>query len=203
MPCDPTLLRSARLLPARRRRARGARRAGGAAAVQSPAAHLQTGDPGGKAYVVLRGKVHVVVMDEDNQEVVIDSPANGEMFGLASMCPRRRIRPGHGHRGTSAIEIERSDIAALVTESRWPDSTCCRWSAPFPRRPGPRPQARCPEPERGDRGEIDVRRPHRRWVARFGGSWTFIISLGPCWSSWTAVNVGSPRWPWIPIRSSC
>ena len=35
----------------------------------------KVGDPGEKAYVVLSGKVHVVVIDEDHQEVVLDTPA--------------------------------------------------------------------------------------------------------------------------------
>ena len=43
------------------------------------------GDPGGKAYVVLRGQVQVIVIDEDHQEVVIDAPGPGEIFGLASL----------------------------------------------------------------------------------------------------------------------
>src|SRR4029450_3992961 len=52
-----------------------------------PARHrlYRVGDAGAKAYVVLSGRVQVVVVDEDNQEVVIDQPARGELFGMASM----------------------------------------------------------------------------------------------------------------------
>src|SRR5206468_3273299 len=45
----------------------------------------KAGEQGEKAYVMLSGKVAVVVIDEDNQEVVFDTPAVGEVFGLASM----------------------------------------------------------------------------------------------------------------------
>src|SRR5580704_1743899 len=43
------------------------------------------GDPGGQAYVMLSGSVSVTTVDEDNQEVLVDSPTHGELFGFASM----------------------------------------------------------------------------------------------------------------------
>src|SRR5947208_6818110 len=43
------------------------------------------GDPGGQAYVMVSGKVRVMTVDEDKQEVVVDEPAHGEFFGFASM----------------------------------------------------------------------------------------------------------------------
>jgi len=35
----------------------------------------KTGDPGGRAYVMISGSVRVTTVDEDHQEVVIDEPA--------------------------------------------------------------------------------------------------------------------------------
>src|SRR5580692_7289633 len=43
------------------------------------------GDPGGRAYVMVSGKVRITTVDEDQQEVVVDEPAAGEFFGFASM----------------------------------------------------------------------------------------------------------------------
>src|SRR5713101_3853541 len=43
------------------------------------------GDTGGKAYVVVSGRVRVATVDQDHQEVVIDEPTHGEFFGFASM----------------------------------------------------------------------------------------------------------------------
>ena len=43
------------------------------------------GDPGGRAYVMVSGRVRVTTVDEDQQEVVVDEPAAGEFFGFASM----------------------------------------------------------------------------------------------------------------------
>ena len=75
----------------------------------------KAGEPGGKAYVVLKGQVNVIVIDDDNQEVVVDAPGSGEMFGLASMLS---AAPHHtlavAVEDTTAIEVDRDDIAALL-----------------------------------------------------------------------------------------
>src|SRR5882672_1649525 len=42
-------------------------------------------DPGGRAYVMVSGRVRVTTVDEDQQEVVLDEPTVGEFFGFASM----------------------------------------------------------------------------------------------------------------------
>ena len=39
------------------------------------------GDAGGRAYVLVSGRVRVATVDEDNQEVVVDEPGAGEFFG--------------------------------------------------------------------------------------------------------------------------
>src|SRR5207244_12912350 len=43
------------------------------------------GDPGGRAYVMVSGRVRVATIDEDNQEVVVDEPTLADFFGFASM----------------------------------------------------------------------------------------------------------------------
>src|SRR5213594_415926 len=43
------------------------------------------GDPGGRAYVMVSGRVRITTVDQDHQEVVVDEPAYGEFFGFASM----------------------------------------------------------------------------------------------------------------------
>src|SRR6266481_10028902 len=57
------------------------------------------GDPGGQAYVMISGIVRVTTVDEDHQEVVVDEPAEGDIFGFASMLD------GTPHQ-TSAIALE-------------------------------------------------------------------------------------------------
>lgn len=43
------------------------------------------GDAGGAAYVLLDGSVRVTIVDEDNQDVTLDEPARGDLFGFASL----------------------------------------------------------------------------------------------------------------------
>src|SRR5262249_56440898 len=66
----------------------------------------RSGEPGGKAFIVVKGQVEVAVIDEDNQEVVLDRPGAGEIFGLASMLaaspPSTTATAGEG---TTAIQI--------------------------------------------------------------------------------------------------
>src|SRR5262252_4865028 len=45
----------------------------------------KAGDAGGRAYVMVSGRVRVTTIDQDHQEVVVDEPAHGEFFGFASM----------------------------------------------------------------------------------------------------------------------
>ena len=40
------------------------------------------GEPGDRAYVLVSGSVRVTTVDEDNQEVVVDQPSQGEFFGF-------------------------------------------------------------------------------------------------------------------------
>ena len=66
------------------------------------------GDPGGRAYVLVSGAVRVTTVDEDQQEVVVDQPAEGEFFGFASMLDQTPIKP---------------------TPSRWKKVFAWKWTA--------------------------------------------------------------------------
>ena len=41
------------------------------------------GDPGGRAYVLVSGRVRVTTVEDDKQEVVVDERRRRELFGLA------------------------------------------------------------------------------------------------------------------------
>src|ERR1700712_907273 len=43
------------------------------------------GDTDGQAYVLMSGGVNVTTIDEDNQEVLVEAPGHGDLFGFASM----------------------------------------------------------------------------------------------------------------------
>jgi uncharacterized membrane protein len=158
------------------------------------------GDPGGKAYIKLTGRVHVVVIDQDHQEVVVDEPATGEMFGLASMLsdsPHRTaavaVEP------TSAIEIDRHDLAALVQRKPMAGLDILTMAGRqfhaaqelIRMRAARNPNEVIAEQLTfGDRVADSV--------ARFGGSWKFIISFAVVLVAWVAVNVVLATRAWDP-----
>jgi uncharacterized membrane protein len=163
----------------------------------------KVGDPGEKAYELLSGRVEVVVIDEDNQEVVIDTPAIGEVFGLSSMlstAPHQTT--ARAVESTSAIEIDRNDIATLLQRKPLAGLDMLtmvgrqfRAAQDLVRaRAGRNPNEVIEETLTfGDR-LADA-------VARFGGSWSFIISFGVVLCAWVAVNVvlASRAWDAYPF----
>jgi uncharacterized membrane protein len=75
----------------------------------------KTGDPGGRGYVMVSGRVRVATVDEDHQEVVVDEPGNGEFFGFASMLDQTPHQTDAiALEETVCIEVDRNDIAILL-----------------------------------------------------------------------------------------
>src|SRR5215472_15644642 len=73
------------------------------------------GDPGGRAYVMVSGLVRVTTVDEDQQEVVVDEPSQGEFFGFASMLdPTPHQTTAVAIDETVCIEVDRNDIQVLL-----------------------------------------------------------------------------------------
>jgi len=160
----------------------------------------KVGDPGDKAYVVLNGQVKVSVIDEDHQEVVIDSPGPGEIFGLASLLaavPHQTTAVAL--EDTSTIEIERNDIGALLQRKPMAGLDILTMVGRHfhaaqgliriraARNPNEVIEERL---TMGDR-VADV-------VARFGGSWAFIILFGVVLVAWASVNVALVSRAWDP-----
>ena len=160
----------------------------------------KAGEQGEKAYVMLSGKVAVVVIDEDNQEVVVDTPAVGEVFGLASMlstAPHQTTATALEE--TAAIEIDRKDIAGLLEKKPMAGLDMLtmvgrqfRAAQDLVRmRAGRNPNEVIAETLTfGDRLADSV--------ARFGGSWSFIISFGVVLVAWVIVNVLLYTKAWDP-----
>ena len=136
----------------------------------------KAGDPSGRAYIVLSGRVRVTSIDEDQQEVVIDEPTSGDFFGFASLLDQM---PHHttamAIEPTVCIEIDRDDIETLL--KRKPMAGMDLLAAlgrqlhaaeNLVRLRASRNVNEIIE-EKETRGEriADI-------VARFGGSWTFI-----------------------------
>jgi CRP/FNR family cyclic AMP-dependent transcriptional regulator len=158
------------------------------------------GDPGGQAYVMLSGKVRVTTVDEDQQEVVVDEPACGEFFGFASMLEQT---PHHTNaialEETSCLEVSRDDIAILL--ERKPHAGMDLLTTLGRQFHAAQELARMRATRNpNDLIETEATTGERiaDHVARFGGSWTFIISFGVLMLVYTGINIAMQTKAWDP-----
>jgi CRP/FNR family transcriptional regulator, cyclic AMP receptor protein len=159
--------------------------------------------PGGQAYVLLSGKVRVTTVDEDQQEVVVDEPSAGEFFGFASMLERTEHHTSAiAMEETRCIEVSRDDIVVLL--QRKPLAGMDLLTALSRQLHAAQELARM----RATRNPNDVIEEESSLgeriadhVARFGGSWTFIITFGVLMIVYTGINIllGIKAWDPYPF----
>jgi uncharacterized membrane protein len=160
----------------------------------------KTGDPGGRAYVMISGAVRVTTTDEDQQEVVVDQPSAGEFFGFASMLD------GTPHQTeavaveeTECVEVDRHDISVLI--QRKPDAGLDMMAVLGRQfhnaqrlvrvRAARNPNDVIEEEETLGERIADV-------VASFGGSWTFITTFGVTLITYASANIFLKGRAWDP-----
>jgi len=160
----------------------------------------KAGEAGEKAYVLLSGKVQVVIVDEDNQEVVVDTPAHGDVFGLASMLSTAPHQTSAvALEPTAAIEIDRNDIATLLQKKPGAGLDMLTMVGRQFRASQDLVRARAGRnPNEVIAEHLTVGDRLSDSVARFGGSWAFIISFGAVLTLWVAVNVALATRAWDP-----
>ena len=160
----------------------------------------RAGEPGAKAYVVTSGKVEVAMVDEDNQEVVLDTPTAGEMFGLASMLSASdHATTATALQDTTAIEVDRNDLTNLLQKKPLAGLDMLTMVGRHIR------TAQLLVRMRAARNPNEVIDERVTWadrvadaVARFGGSWKFIISFAVVLVAYAAVNVALAARAWDP-----
>jgi uncharacterized membrane protein len=161
------------------------------------------GQPGGQAYVLLSGRVRVTTIDEDHQEVVVDEPGSGEFFGFASMLEQT---PHHTNaiavEQTSCLEISRDDIAVLL--ERKPLAGMDLLTALSRQLHASQELIRMRashNPNELIEAEATMGERVADQVARFGGSWTFIITFGILMTIYTTINIllGTKAWDAYPF----
>jgi uncharacterized membrane protein len=161
------------------------------------------GDAGGQAYVMLSGKVRVSTVDEDQQEIIVDEPARGEFFGFASMLEQTPHQTNAiALEETSCIEVSRDDIAVLL--HRKPNAGMDLLTTLGRQLHAAQELARM----RATRNVNELIETEATFaeriadhVARFGGSWTFIISFGVLMIIYAFINIvlGIKAWDPYPF----
>jgi uncharacterized membrane protein len=158
------------------------------------------GDPAGSAYVVVSGRVQVTTVDDDHQEVLLDQPANGEFFGFASMMDETPHQTSAtALEQTVCIEIDRHDISVLLQRKPMAGMDLLtvlgrqfHAAQHLVRLRSMRNPNEVIEQEStfGDRVADSV--------ARFGGSWSFILTFLFTLCAYTAINIGLGHKAWDP-----
>ena len=138
------------------------------------------GDPSDKAYVMVSGRVRVTTVDEDQQEVTIDEPGYGEFFGFASMLEQTPHQTtAMSLEETTCLEVDRNDIAVLLQRKPMAGMdmlTVLGKQFHASHRLVRVRAARNPNDIIEEESTLGERIADS--VARFGGSWTFIIMFG-------------------------
>jgi CRP/FNR family transcriptional regulator, cyclic AMP receptor protein len=158
------------------------------------------GDPSGRAYILVSGSVRVTTVDEDHQEVVVDEPAAGEFFGFASMLDQTPHQTNAtALEATVCIEVDRHDIAVLL--ERKPHAGMDMLAVLGRQFHGAQQLVRLRStrnPNEVIEKEATLGERIADSVARFGGSWTFIITFLIVLVVYSMANVVLGRKAWDP-----
>jgi len=161
---------------------------------------FKIGDPPSNAYIVMSGSVRVTTVDEDQQEVLIDQPGHGGLFGFASMIDETPHQSNAmAIEATTCLELDREDIATLLQRKPMAGldmlTVLGRQFHASQRLIQLRAQRNANEviEDESTSGEriADA-------VARFGGSWSFIILFAVILTVYSAANVILRDKAWDP-----
>jgi CRP/FNR family cyclic AMP-dependent transcriptional regulator len=158
------------------------------------------GEPGKHAYVMMSGMVRVTTVDQDHQEVLVDEPSHGDFFGFASMLedtPHQTTALAMEE--TTCLEVSRDDIAVLL--QRKPMAGMDMLTVVSRQFHASQQLVR----GRASRNSNDVIEQEMGFgdrvadsVARFGGSWKFIILFGAVLLLYTTTNTVLKGRAWDP-----
>ena len=158
------------------------------------------GDVDGKAYVVMSGTVRVTTVDEDQQEVVIDEAGHGQFFGFASMLEGvPHMTNAMAMAETTCLELDRNDIEVLL--QRKPMAGMDMLTVQSRQIHAAQQLVRV----RANRNANDMIEEEMTYgqrladdVAKFGGSWTFIIIMLVSLAIYALINILLKGRAWDP-----
>ena len=158
------------------------------------------GDPGGRAYVMVSGHVRVTTVDEDHQEVLVDEPERGEFFGFASMLEQTPHQTeALATEETVCMEVDRNDIFVLLEKK--PHAGMDMLTVLGKQFHASQQLVRI----RASRNPNDVIEEEMTtgqrvadMVAKFGGSWSFIIAFSVVLVIYSGINVALGEAAWDP-----
>ena len=161
---------------------------------------FKAGDSAEHGYVVMSGKAQVTTTDEDQQEVVVDEPVHGDFFGFASMLQQTQHQmTAVALEETVCLEVGRDDIASLLTRRPMAGLDMLTVQARQFHATQKLIQARASR-NANELIEEQLTFGQRMadTVARFGGSWTFIIIFAVVLVAYSSLNTILRNRAWDP-----
>ncbi len=161
---------------------------------------FKAGEPAPRAYVVIKGVVRLTIIDEDHQEVIVQEPDHGDFFGFASMLQESEHQTSAmALEDTTCLEVDREDIAALIKSRPMAGLDMMTVQARQIRASQKLVQTRA---SRNANQMIEEQETFgdriADAVARFGGSWSFIILFGIVLIVYSAINIVLGNRAWDP-----
>ncbi|HEY1264013.1 MAG TPA: DUF1003 domain-containing protein [Terriglobales bacterium] len=157
-------------------------------------------EPGLRAYVMVTGRVRVTTVDEDGQEVVVDEPGTGEFFGFASMLEQSPHQTDAiALEESVCIEVDRDDISVLL--QRKPMAGMDMLTVLGRQFHGAQQLVRI----RANRNPNEMIEEEASFgehvadsVARFGGSWSFILTFLAVLIAYSFTSIKMGKFSWDP-----
>jgi len=160
----------------------------------------KAGEPATHAYILISGKAKLTVIDHDQQEVLVDEPEHGDFFGFASMLQQSEHRTtAIATQDVQCLEIGRDDIARLLDRKPQAGLDMLTMQARQFHAAQKLIQSRVTRnPNEVIAEESTFGQRLADSVARFGGSWTFIILFGIILTVYSWINVALQNRAWDP-----
>ena len=161
---------------------------------------FKIGDPGSKAFIMLSGQVRVTTVDEDQQEVLIEEPGHGGFFGFASMLDQTPHQSNAmAVEASECLELDRHDIAELLKRKPLAglDMLTVLGRQFHASQKLIQLRASRNANEMIDEAETFGERVADA-VARFGGSWNFILTFLAVLVIYTGINIFLKQRMWDP-----
>jgi CRP/FNR family transcriptional regulator, cyclic AMP receptor protein len=157
------------------------------------------GDPGGYAYIVKHGKIHLTLTDMAQEDILIEVVNDGDLCGMSSLLADvPHLTTGIAVEDTDAIEIDRNDLTILLTKRPMAGLDMMTMIEKHLRTTHELIRTRV---TRNPNEEIEENETFGErmadGVARFGGSWAFVIAFGVVLLVYVSINIFLSK-PWDP-----
>jgi uncharacterized membrane protein len=148
----------------------------------------------------MSGKAQVAMTDEDQREVVVDEPVHGEFFGFASMLQQSEHQStATAIEQTVCLEVGRDDITELVMHMPMAGMDMLTMQARQLHAAQNLVRSRTSRnPNEVIAEESTFGERLADSVARFGGSWSFIILFAIVLVVYSSMNVALHNRAWDP-----